>query len=185
MRIRFESSKNYLYKERRGCMYHRIWTVANIFLIIGSIIYIWVFRPHDNMLIVFSQFFAQVAMILFIINVNMYFIFLVIRKTKRRKVKVRLATFSRHSMKWHIKIAITSTILIMVHVLINIFKIGPIIGYGHFKMLMGYTAFILLWVTLSAGYLRHKKASGFRKRFHRITAMVFTVLFLIHMFVPI
>lgn len=167
------------------CVYHKIWTMANIFLIIGSIIYIWVFRSHDNTLIVFSQFFAQVAMILFIINVNMYFIFLVIRKTKQRDIKIRLATFSRYFMKWHIKIAITAAILIIGHVLINLYKIGPVIGYENVKMLMGYTSFILLIVTLVAGYLRHKKATGFRKKFHRITAMVFSVLFLIHMFIPI
>lgn len=166
-------------------MYHRIWTVANIFLIVGSIIYIWFFRPHDSTLIVISQFLAQIAMILFIFNVNMYFIFLIIRKTKQRKVKIRLATFSRYFMKWHIKIAMTATLLIIGHAGINLFKIGPVIGYGHIKMLMGYTSFVFLLVTLIAGYMRHKKASGFRKKFHRIAAMIFTVSFLIHTVIPI
>ncbi|MEH7373784.1 hypothetical protein [Neobacillus drentensis] len=166
-------------------MYHRIWTVTNVLLIIGSIIHIWFFRPHDTTLIVISQFLAQTAMVLFIFNVNMYFIFLLIRKTKQRKVKIRLATFSRYFMKWHIKIAITSTLLIVGHSWINLFKIGPVIGYGHIKMLMGYTSFIFLLVTLFAGYLRHKKASGFRKKSHRITAMIFTVIFLVHMLIPV
>ncbi|CRK83117.1 hypothetical protein [Neobacillus massiliamazoniensis] len=166
-------------------MYHRIWSVVNVLLIIGSIIYIWLFRPHDNTLIVISQFLAQIAMILFIFNVNMYFIFLIIRKTNKREVKIRLATFSRYFMKWHIKISISSTILIVGHVLINLVKIGPVIGYENIKMLMGYTSFVFLLVTLFAGYLRHKKATGFRKKFHRITAMIFTVLFLIHMLAPI
>ncbi|WML24019.1 hypothetical protein [Neobacillus sp. OS1-33] len=166
-------------------MYHRIWTVTNVLLIIGSIIYIWFFRPHDSILIVISQFSAQIAMILFIFNVNMYFIFLLIRKTKQRKIKIRLATFSRYFMKWHIKIAISAAILIIGHSWINLFKIGPIIGFGHIKLLMGYSSFIFLIITLFAGYLRHKKASGFRKRFHRIIAMIFTVIFLIHMLIPI
>lgn len=166
-------------------MYHRIWTVTNVLLIIVSIIYIWFFRPHDSILIIISQFSAQIAMILFTFNVNMYFIFLLIRKTKQRKVKIRLATFSRYFMKWHIKIAITATLLIIGHAWINLFKIGPVIGYSHIKMLMGYSSFIILFVTLFAGYLRHKKASGFRKKFHRIIAMIFTVIFLIHMLIPI
>jgi hypothetical protein len=166
-------------------VYHKIWMVTNVFLILVSIIYIWFFRPHDGTLVVIGQFLAQVAMMLFIINVNMYFIFLIIRKTKQREIKIRLATFSRYFMKWHIKIAITSTILIVGHVLINFFKIGPHIGYGNIKMIMGYIAFIFLVITLFAGYLRHKKATGFRKKFHRMIAMIFVILFLIHMFIPI
>jgi hypothetical protein len=166
-------------------VYHKIWTFANAILIIGSIFYIWFFRPHDSVLIVISQFFAQAAMILFIFNVNMYFIFLIIRKTKQREIKVRLATFSRYFMKWHIKIAITATILIIIHALINFVKLGSVIGYEDVKMLLGYTAFILLFFTLFAGYLRHKKASGIRKKIHRLTAMVFTVIFLIHMLIPV
>lgn len=166
-------------------MYHRIWTIANFLLITGSIFYIWVFRPHDSVLIVISQLFAQAALILFIFNVNMYFIFLIIRKTKQRDVKIRLAAFSRYFMKWHIKIVIMATILIVIHASINFIKLGPIIGYEHLKMMLGYTAFLLLIVTLSAGYLRHKKASGRRKKVHRLTAMIFTFLFLIHILLPL
>lgn len=166
-------------------MYHRIWTFANILLIVGSMVYIWLFRPHDSSLIVTSQVLAQMAMLLFIINVNMYFIFLVIRKTSQRTIKVRLAKFSRHFMKYHIKIAITATIIIIGHVLINLYKMGPVIGYAHIKMLTGYLAFLFLCFTLLAGYLRHKKATGFRKKFHRIIAFIFTALFLIHMLIMI
>lgn len=166
-------------------MYHRIWTIANSLLILVSLIYIWAFRPHEGTLMIFSQFFAQVAMILFIVNVNMYFIFLIIRHSKQRMIKVRLATFSRYFMKWHIKIAITASILIAGHAIINLLKIGPVIGFEHIKLMMGYIALMFLLITLIAGYLRHKKASGFRKKFHRIMAMIFTVLFFIHMFIPI
>jgi uncharacterized membrane protein len=113
----------------------------------------------------------------------MYFVFLIIRKTSQRKIKIRLAKFSRQFMKWHINIAITATLIIIGHIMINLFKIGSVIGYTHIKMLTGYLASIFLFITLFAGYLRHKKASGFRKEFHRIIAMVFTVLFLIHMLI--
>lgn len=166
-------------------VYHRIWMILNVILILGSIIYIWAFRPHDSTLIVSSQLLAQMAMILFLINVNMYFIFLVIRKTSNRNVKIRLAKFSRHFMKWHIKIAVTAAIIIIGHATINLIKIGPILGYTHIKMLTGYLGIIFLTVTLFAGYLRHKKASGFRKKFHRTIAMIFTAIFLIHMLIPL
>ncbi|MFB6467784.1 hypothetical protein ACE38V_13420 [Cytobacillus sp. Hz8] len=166
-------------------MFHKLWAAANIILLFGSIIFIWIFQPHINTLTVISQFLAQIAIILFIVNLNMYFLFLLIRKTKQRTMKIRLATFSRYLMKWHIKIAISSALLIAGHVIINFMKLGRIIGYDHIKMMMGYMAFILLQVTLIAGYLRHKKASGFRKEFHRVTAMVFTVIFLIHLLIPL
>ena len=35
-------------------MYHFIWTIANVFLMIGSILYMWFFQPHDNSLIIIN-----------------------------------------------------------------------------------------------------------------------------------
>ncbi|WHY86888.1 hypothetical protein QNH39_03155 [Neobacillus novalis] len=164
-------------------MYHRIWTLANILLVVISIVYIWLFRPHDSSLVVTGQVLAQAALILFFININMYFIFLVIRKTSIRKVKIRLAKFSRHLMKWHIKIAVLGATIIAGHALINFYVFGPLVGYNHLKLLSGYLAVLLLGLTLIAGYLRHKKASGFRRKFHHFTALTFLGAFLLHMFV--
>ncbi len=84
-------------------------------------------------------------------------------------------------MKWHIKIALTATFIIIGHASINIFHLGPIVGYSHLKMVTGYFSGLLLIPTLLAGYLRHKKASGFRKKLHRTVAITFVVMFLIHM----
>ncbi|MBO0959366.1 hypothetical protein J1P26_06435 [Neobacillus sp. MM2021_6] len=166
-------------------MYHRLWSLANILLIVVSIVYIWFFRPHDSSLVITGQVLAQVAVILFFININMYFIFLVIRKTSVRKVKIRLAKFSRYLMKWHIKIALLGATVIIGHALINFYELGPVIGYGHLKIWSGYLAILLLGTTLVAGYLRHKKASGLRRKFHLISAMAFLAAFLLHMFVSI
>ncbi|MCL6571387.1 MAG: hypothetical protein K6T88_06825 [Bacillus sp. (in: Bacteria)] len=164
-------------------MYHRIWTFGNIGIIVFSIIYIWLLRPHDSSLLITAQLLAQIAIILFFININMYFTFLVIRKTSIRKVKIRLAKFSRHLMKWHIKIALLGATVIIGHALINLYELGPMIGYNHLKLLSGYLALSLLFLTLFAGYLRHKKASGFRRKFHLLSAMSFLGAFLLHMFV--
>jgi hypothetical protein len=128
---------------------------------------------------------AQIAMVLFLININMYFIFLVIRKTSVRQVKIRLAKFSRVMMKWHISIAITATTIIIGHAAINLYEIAPIIGFGDLKLVSGYLAIFFLFLTLSAGYLRHKKSSGVRRKFHLTTAMLFFLVFLVHMFIPI
>jgi hypothetical protein len=164
---------------------HRLWIAVNSILIVFSFIYIWFFRPHDSSLVIVAQLLAQMAMILFLVNINMYFIFLIIRKSSVRKVKIRLAKFSRVMMKWHISIAITATTIIIGHAAINLYEIAPVIGYGNLKLVSGYLALAVLSLTLAAGYLRHKKASGFRRKFHLITAMTFFLVFLIHMFIPI
>ncbi|MGG5252402.1 hypothetical protein ACQYAD_02520 [Neobacillus sp. SM06] len=163
-------------------MHHRVWTFVNLALIGFSIVYIWFFRPHTTSVLVWSQLFAQAAILLFFININMYFVFLLIRKTSVRKVKIRLAKISRFLMKWHIKMALLGTLAIVGHAAINLSKLAPIIGFFHVKVLTGYFAFALLLVTLFAGYLRHKRASGFRRRFHLISAMIFLLAFLLHMF---
>lgn len=169
--------------ERGIILYYKLWTLVNFALVLISIIYIWILRPHENSLIVFSQFLAQIAIILFFVNINMYFIFLVIRKTSVRNVKVRLAKFSRQMMKFHIPIALLGTTIIIFHAAINVKEFGPVVGYGHLKLISGFLAFLLLVFTLFAGYLRHLKASGFRRKFHLLLAMIFLAAILLHMFV--
>jgi hypothetical protein len=164
---------------------HKLWIAVNSNLIVFSFIYIWFFRPHDSNLVVIAQFLAQMAVILFLVNINMYFIFLVIRKSPVRQVKIRLAKFSRVMMKWHISIAVTATTIIIGHAVINLYEIAPVVGFGDLKLVSGYLTISILLLTLSAGYLRHKKSSGFRRKFHLTTAMVFFLVFLIHMFIPI
>ena len=166
-------------------MPHRLWIGVNSILIVFSVIYIWFFRPHDSSLVIVAQLLAQMAMILFLVNINMYFIFLVIRKSSVRQIKIRLAKFSRVMMKWHISIAVTATTIIMGHAAINLYEVAPVIGFGNLKLVSGYLALFILTLTLSAGYLRHKKSSGFRRKFHLMTAMAFLLIFLIHMFIPI
>ncbi|WP_077617622.1 hypothetical protein [Bacillus sinesaloumensis] len=166
-------------------MAYYIWIFLNALLVISTFIYIWIFRTHDSHIVTLGQGFAQVAIILFIINVNMYFIFLVIRRTKVRKLKITLARLSRLMMKSHIKLAIVGTILIVFHGGIMFFKIGGVIGYGHPKIISGIVAILFLKVTLLAGYLRHKKSSGRRRKFHYTTAFLFTLMFLVHIFLPI
>jgi hypothetical protein len=164
---------------------HKLWISVNSILIVFSFIYIWFFRHHDSNLVIVAQLLAQMAIILFLVNINMYFIFLVIRKSSVRKVKIRLAKFSRVMMKWHISIAITATTIIIGHATINLYEIAPVIGYANLKLVSGYLAILVLSVTLTAGYLRHKKSSGFRRKFHLLTAMTFFIVFIIHMFIPI
>ena len=168
--------------ERSRIMYSRFWIAVNIFLISLSFVYIWFFRSHDSSTIVMGQVLAQIGILLFIINVNMYFILLVIRKTPQRNIKISLAKFSRKMMKWHIRIASSGTIFIVFHAWIMINTIGATLGYNHLKLVSGYMSIFSLSITLLSGYLRHKKASGYRRKFHLISAMTFAVISLFHLF---
>nr|WP_309099909.1 hypothetical protein [Fredinandcohnia onubensis] len=161
------------------------WIFLNALLVISTFIYIWIFRSHDSQIVTLGQVFAQISIILFIVDVNMYFIFLVIRRTKERKLKIALAKMSRKMMKSHIKLAIIGTILIVFHGGIMLVKLGELIGYTNPKMISGILAILLLAITLFAGYLRHKKSSGVRRKFHYTSAFLLTFLFLLHLFLPI
>lgn len=175
----------FLYRKERGNLIYYAWLMINALIVLGSIAYIWLVRLNDSALIVTGQFFSQVAILLFIININMYFIFLVIKKSPRREIKIKLAKISRKLMKAHIPIAIMGTILILFHAAIMLVKASIVIGFFHLKMLSGYLALTLLALTLFGGYRRHKKASGFRRKFHLVMAMIFGSIFMLHLLLPL
>lgn len=166
-------------------MAYYIWIFINALLVASTVIYIWIFRTHDSQIVTLGQAFSQIAIILFLVNVNMYFIFLVIRRTKVRKLKITLAKMSRYMMKSHIKLAVIGTIVIIFHGGIMLVKLGEIVGYTSPKIISGILAILCLALTIFAGDLRHKRASGFRRKFHYTSAFIFTFVFLIHIFLPI
>lgn len=166
-------------------MPYYIWLTVNVLFVIGSALYIWLADTHLSTVIITGKLFSQLALILFIINVNMYFIFLVIRKAKQRSIKVLLAKWSRKMMKLHIPIAMLATSLILIHAGIMLTQMGKYISYFHPKMITGYFGIILLILTLIGGYRRHRRASGFRRKFHLSMALIFAVMFTVHLFLPI
>ncbi len=166
-------------------MPYYIWLTLNILFLIGSALYIWLSDTHLSTLTTAGKFFSQLAILFFIVNVNMYFIFLVIRKSKQRKIKVTLAKWSRKMMKAHIHIATIGTSLILIHAGIMLTQMGKYISYLHPKMITGYLGIILLILTLIGGYRRHKRASGFRRKFHLVMALIFATIFTVHLFLPL
>lgn len=166
-------------------MSYYLWVLINSLLLIGSTLYIWIVRPHDSTIIISGQIIAQFAIIFFLVNVNMYFIFLVIKKAKKRSIKVGLSKMARKMMRSHIHIAIIGTTLILLHGSIMFWKLGGVIGYLNPKMLTGYLGIVMLTLTLVGGYRRHRKASGFRRKFHLVMALIFATVFIIHLFFPL
>jgi len=156
------------------------WLICNAaFILLVMFWSVW-HREYSSPIIVVGQSFAVAAVILFIINVNMYFIFLIIRKSKAKGVKKTLALFSRKMMKLHVPLAITATALIIIHAVIMI-SFHPMELF-ELKKLSGLMAIAVLIVHLYSGWLRRKKASGFRRLFHLRMAFIFLFFFLIHIF---
>lgn len=166
-------------------MYYYIWIAINALFILGSAIYIWTVQPHDNFLIVVGKSFAQIALFFFIFNVNLHFVIKIIRKTRKRNLAILLATIIRKLMKGHVAFAIIGTTLIIIHSGLMMRQLGPVIGYDHLKMITGYISILMLVVTLFGGYRRRRKATGFRRRFHIVTALTFGAAFTIHLFYPV
>lgn len=156
------------------------WLTVNIITV--CIIVFWsIYKGYESNIILVGKILSQAAFVLFLINVNMYFVFLFIRKSKIRNVKVKLAKISKGMMKYHIPIAITASLLIISHAAIMI--------YAHYdylwkaKITSGAITIGVLAVLIYSGLLRRWKASGKRRRFHYTMAFVFFGTILIHIFI--
>lgn len=157
------------------------WIIGNIAFILLVIFWSFLNREYTSPSIILGQTIAVIAVILFLVNVNMYFIFLIIRKSKVKGVKKTLALFSRRMMKLHVPLAITATAFICIHALIMLLY-HPI-ALLDLKKMSGLLAVVVLGVHLYSGWLRRKKASGFRRMFHLRMAFVFLFFFVVHIFI--
>jgi hypothetical protein len=156
------------------------WLLVNaltIVLIIG-----WsFFQGFTSYYMLSAKIISQISFVLFLVNVNMYFVLLLIRKGKDRLVKIKLAKISKQMMKFHVPIAVTGVVLIVIH--------GSMMLTKHFqklqnlKIVSGSIATLVLMVLLFSGGLRKLKASGFRRKFHYKMAFIFFGFMIVHIFI--
>ncbi|TLS54063.1 hypothetical protein FE782_01565 [Paenibacillus antri] len=138
---------------------------------------------NKTMIAPYGQLAAQLAVVLFFVNLSLAFLFFVIKRSAWKAVKVASVKLARKLMKSHIYVGIAGTALIVIHAGVMLAQLGRYVGYVHPKMVSGYAAILLLAITVAAGYLRSRRASGFRRKFHLTAALVFAGLFLAHIFV--
>ncbi|RHW38186.1 hypothetical protein D1B31_15055 [Neobacillus notoginsengisoli] len=155
------------------------WLLTNGLTIL-VIMSVSIYRGYDSNAVLFGKLLGQGAFILFLVNLNMYFVFLLIRKSRIRDVKVSLAKTSKKMMKYHVPFAVTATLLILTHAMF--------MGYAHFgslfqaKTASGAVAILVLSVLLYSGYRRRQKATGKRRKFHYTMAFIFIAFALGHIF---
>lgn len=153
------------------------WLITNISIVF--LIILWSFiQGYDSNIVLLGKIIAQVAFILFLVNVNMYFIFLLIRKSKVREVKIKLARISKQMMKYHVPLAVSATGLILLHSVIMFLAQD-----WSLKAISGIIAILTLIVLLFTGLLRRKKATGLRRRLHYRMAFLFFANVLVHVFI--
>ncbi|MBU8906839.1 hypothetical protein [Desertibacillus haloalkaliphilus] len=155
------------------------WIALNGLFLICVLGFSWQ-KEYLSMMITTSKGIAQAALVFFLLNVNMFFIFLIIRKSKNRNIKKALAKGSRKFMKLHIPIAITGTALVIVHAALMLMHHPS--SFTSLKFISGYFAFIVLVVLLITGYRRHKKATGMRRKLHITMAFFFLFIVSLHIF---
>jgi hypothetical protein len=121
---------------------------------------------------------ATIVLVLFLTNLSMFVFFRVIRHSKARKIKVFFAQIARYVMKVHIPFALVGTGLVLVHAVIMLLY-HPLSILG-LKKLSGIMALLVLGIHLYSGYLKYKRTSRKRQRFHVIMAFTLISMILIH-----
>ncbi|GEL07891.1 hypothetical protein [Salisediminibacterium halotolerans] len=118
------------------------------------------------------------AALLFALNLSMYALFYIIRKSSSRRVRIYVARYTRQIMKSHSAVGIAGSFAIILHIYTvtdggSFFASKPVYTTG---VVAG--AFLIL--TLLSGYLRSRKANGFRRRNHQRASLFFTLTVIVH-----
>lgn len=165
--------------------HHHLYILFNAVMFGIIILFTWLLRSHTELIVYVGLLCAQIASVLFLANLNLHFTILVIRKSTIQSVKTSFVKISRKLMRFHIPFAITGTAIILIHAVIMLRHYTAFLGWTNPKLISGFVAILVLGANLFAGYLRHKRASGFRRKFHLRMAMTFAVFALIHLLWPI
>jgi hypothetical protein len=122
---------------------------------------------------------AHLAIIYFFIAFLLYLFLYGISHLSKSPIRKKLVMFTRIFIRFHIAIGIMGTILILLHAswMLTIIPITSMYAMTGLFTLLG-----LLGV-LVTGYLRKRKSSGKRRRFHRYMAFIFIVFIIIHLMV--
>src|SRR5690625_4531064 len=104
-----------------------------------------------------ARFVAQVAIILFLIDVSMYFFFEGMRQSKTRARKVTIAKATRYFMRVHIPFALIGAGLILIHAVLML-TLHPL-SILHLKKLSGVIALLLLILLVINGYQKRRRTS--------------------------
>ncbi|WP_158736920.1 hypothetical protein [Alteribacillus sp. YIM 98480] len=119
--------------------------------------------------------FASASGYYFLLAFLLYPLLLGVKHSRRRM----LVTFTRIYIRFHIATAILGTVLLLPHVVGMPFYYA-VTNPKALSGLLAVCSFLAVWVS---GYLRKKRSSGKRRRYHRYTAFLFIVILFVHLVV--
>ncbi|WP_349409199.1 hypothetical protein [Pseudalkalibacillus sp. SCS-8] len=132
-------------------------------------------RPMDHATAIL---WANTALVYFILAFILYLFLRLIGRLGRSEARRRLVIFTRVYIRFHVASAILGVGALLMHA-------GYMLSTGWAATLTGKTgmvALIALAALLFTGYLRKRKSSGRRRRFHRYTAYLFLIIVFFHVF---
>ncbi|ADU31190.1 hypothetical protein [Evansella cellulosilytica] len=119
------------------------------------------------------------ALLLFFCNISIYFLFLSIRKCKKRSLQIFLAKLARKWMRIHQPVAYLIFTVILIHFLLTLMHHYQFTS----KTIAGLLAAIILVILLISGFIRQRRANKKRKLFHRTMAFLCLFFIMIHVLV--
>lgn len=161
-------------------MKYRYWILGNVILVSVFTLFLWNYKM-TGFLEDLGEGVGRLATLLFLSNISMFFVFMIIKKAAKREIKIFFAKFSRKFFKTHIPFAATGTGIILIHAISMVIKKG--LYNLDLKMIFGYIGLFFLIITLTSGYVRYRRATGFRRKFHLYTGALFVLTFIIHIFI--
>lgn len=164
-------------------MSYNLWLVINSLMILAIAIFIYFGDLSKSQVFSISKGAAFISIWLFLTNASMYLIFRMIKKSKKRNVKIFFVKLSRKIFKLHIYFAITGASLILIHTSLMVLNIENLLVNLDFNIITGIYAFFFLIITLSTGYYRYLRATGYRRKIHLASALTFTLLFILHIII--
>jgi hypothetical protein len=127
----------------------------------------------------FAKTVAHFAIIYFLIAFLLYVFLYGISHLPKSRIRKKVVIFTRVFIRFHIAIAIVGAIIIVIHATLML----TIIPIESPHALTGLLTLLSLLAVLITGYLRKRKSSGKRRRYHRYMAFLFIVVLLIHLMV--
>ncbi|WP_066175938.1 DUF4405 domain-containing protein [Bacillus marinisedimentorum] len=123
---------------------------------------------------------GRIGLIYFLIAFTLYLLLFTISHSPRPKPKWlgKLVGFTRVFIRFHVATAIYAVLWILPHA----WWMGSNVPFDNRYSWTGALALLALIPLLITGYMRKRKSSGKRRRFHRYSAFVFVGLMLIHFF---
>jgi drug/metabolite transporter (DMT)-like permease len=128
---------------------------------------------------IFARTMARIAVFYFSAAFLLYIFLYGISHLPNIRIRKSLVIFTRVYIRFHIAMAIVGTLFIVLHATLML-KAIPVTSP---RAITGLLSMLSLFAVLTTGYLRKRRSSGKRRRFHRYMAFIFITFVIIHLIV--